>query len=93
MPSPTKTTALSKALYRFKHLPEVSWFPLVLTYAPPTQDECDNPNCTKVVELRQAHVVNGTLVVVQMCWECGKIVVRETGMGDLPPRMLPGATA
>lgn len=78
----------SPGLRSFKQNRDICWWPLVVVRVADTHDECDNPRCLNRVELKQAHMVNGAIVVVRMCWDCGEQVASAAGMGELPSRAL-----
>ena len=56
-----KTHNIANALAVFKRTSKVAWFSLVFVWID-SEEECDNPRCSKDVEVKQAHMVNGEIV-------------------------------
>ena len=63
----TKTHNISFALEVFKRTSGVAWVPLVLVWVD-TYEECANPRCSQDVEMKQAHLINGEIVTIQVCF-------------------------
>lgn len=74
-----KTHNILPALAVFKRTSKVAWFPLVFVWID-SHEECDNPTCSKDVEMKQAHLLNGDIVTIQVCFPCGKQLAIDTGM-------------
>ncbi len=74
-----KTHALSNPLDVFKRTTGVAWFPLVFVWVD-SEEECDNPRCSKDAEVKQAHLLGGSIVTIQVCFPCGKQLAMDTGM-------------
>jgi hypothetical protein len=57
----------------------MTWYPLVFLWLD-SEEECDNPQCAKDVEVKQVHLLNGEICTVQVCFTCAQQLAIDTGM-------------
>lgn len=70
----TRYSPLLRQLHR-----EVYWVPLVATWID-TNDVCDNPRCEDTVDMRHSFVVQGDILTIKVCFDCGLKIAIDSGM-------------